>query len=137
MRKKILGLGVVVGVLAALGIAFAAWTASGTGSGRASAISAQALTVNAQKNGSAFSGTAISWSVISGPAGSTLTPGAATTDAAGDARAFEPVVAAVASFTPRVEVTRAGTCSACTRSRGRASASPTRAYARGGQRWWW
>src|SRR5437660_9891956 len=47
MRKKILGLGVVVGVLAALGIAFAAWTASGTGSGRASAISAQALTVNA------------------------------------------------------------------------------------------
>jgi hypothetical protein len=47
MRKKILGLGVVVGVLAALGIAFAAWTATGTGSGRATATSAQSLTVNA------------------------------------------------------------------------------------------
>jgi hypothetical protein len=47
MRKKILGLGVVLGVLAALGIAFAAWTATGTGSGRAKALSAQTLTVNA------------------------------------------------------------------------------------------
>ncbi len=36
-------------------------------------------------------------------------------DAGGDARAFEPVVAVVASFTPRVEITRAGTCSVATR----------------------
>ncbi|MGI8777513.1 MAG: DNA polymerase Y family protein [Acidimicrobiales bacterium] len=36
-------------------------------------------------------------------------------DPGGDARAFEPVVNAVASFTPRVEVTRAGMCSVATR----------------------
>jgi hypothetical protein len=40
MRKKILALGVVVGVLAALGIAFAAWTATGTGNGYAKAKTA-------------------------------------------------------------------------------------------------
>jgi hypothetical protein len=48
MRKKILGLGVVVGVLAALGIAFATWTATGSGSGNAKALGAPAtVTVNA------------------------------------------------------------------------------------------
>ncbi|MDQ6798202.1 MAG: DNA polymerase Y family protein [Actinomycetota bacterium] len=36
-------------------------------------------------------------------------------DPAGDVRAFEPVVAMMASFTPRVEITRAGTCSMATR----------------------
>jgi len=36
-------------------------------------------------------------------------------DPGGDARAFEPVVATVASFTPRVEVTQAGMCSVATR----------------------
>jgi protein ImuB len=36
-------------------------------------------------------------------------------DPGADARAFEPVAAAVASFTPRVEITRAGMCSVATR----------------------
>jgi protein ImuB len=36
-------------------------------------------------------------------------------DPARDVRAFEPVVAAVESFSPRVEVTRPGTCSLATR----------------------
>ncbi len=36
-------------------------------------------------------------------------------DPGGDARAFEPVVAVVASFTPRVEITQAGTCSVAAR----------------------
>jgi protein ImuB len=38
-----------------------------------------------------------------------------THDPARDARAFEPVVAAVAAFTPRVEVTRPGACALATR----------------------
>jgi hypothetical protein len=53
MRKKILGLGVVVGILAALGIAFAAWTGTGTGSGTAKSITVTGVTVNPNGTGTA------------------------------------------------------------------------------------
>ena len=42
-KKKLLGIGVITTTLLAAGVAFAAWNASGTGSGYAKATSAQAL----------------------------------------------------------------------------------------------
>ncbi|MDX6588671.1 MAG: hypothetical protein QOI31_3144 [Solirubrobacterales bacterium] len=46
-KRRLIGGGITVAVLVAAGLAYAAWTASGTGSGTAKAGAAQALTTNA------------------------------------------------------------------------------------------
>ncbi|MCU1450633.1 MAG: hypothetical protein JWP02_2803 [Acidimicrobiales bacterium] len=46
-RKKLIGSAVLTGALVVSGVAFAAWTASGGGAGRAAAVTAVDLTVNA------------------------------------------------------------------------------------------
>jgi len=45
--KKFTIIAVVIGVMLVAGVAFAAWTASGTGSGQASSLTAQTVTVTA------------------------------------------------------------------------------------------
>ena len=45
-KKKLLGIGVITTTLLAAGVAFAAWNASGTGSGYAKATTAQVLTTS-------------------------------------------------------------------------------------------
>jgi hypothetical protein len=47
MKKKLVAGLITIGILAGAGVAYALWTAQGTGSGRAQAVTATTITVNA------------------------------------------------------------------------------------------
>ncbi len=61
LKTKVAAAGLAIGLVGGAGIAYAAWSASGTGNGAAQAITANAITVNA--------GTAVADLYPGGPAG--------------------------------------------------------------------